>query len=197
MCKKNMKGLAYILPIIMISVIVSCGDDDDNPMQPVHYEGQDADGKQIADDIETIISKNVSVTSRYSEYSWDITISTTLSDVYPSNSISYGIDCGYDGNYQYYKYADGSGNTYSVTAELYMTKDNTPYVSLGMYYISYLSYLEKQKKGTLKDYDKEPFQTITKALKNKENEAKSRYCCRVFVEIDNEKYFIKQINWND
>lgn len=188
------KTKLYLLPIIRVIIVtiglVACGNDD--PISSTYPDSNNKEDTPIKENIENIIASNVSVISLYSDYAWSISITTSLGSVYTNKDIKYGVVCGYDGNKQFYWYADGAGEFYLTTAELYMTSDNTPFIPQGMYYISYIGLLKQQANGS--SVDLEQLSILRELLSEKEREAKLRYNCYVFVEIDGKEYNVKQIN---
>lgn len=187
---KSINTLLILIVAVVTVGFVSCGNDD--PVSPTYLDSSDEEDTPIKDNIENIIASNVSVTSIYNDYAWSISITTSLGRVYSNKDIKYGVVCGYDGNKQFYWYADGAGEFYSTTAELYMNNDNTPFVQQGMYYGSYIGLLKQQVNGSSVNH--EQLRILRELLSEKESEAKRRYNCYIFVELDGKEYKVKQIN---
>lgn len=187
---KSISTLLILIAAVATVSLMSCGKDD--PISPTYPDSSNEEDTPITENIANVIASNVSVTSVYSDYAWSISITTSLGRVYSNKDIKYGVVCGYDGNKQFYWYADGAGEFYSTTAELYMTYDNTPFVPQGMYYGSYIGLLKQQANGS--SVDQEQLRILRELLSEKESEAKRRYNCYVFVELDGKEYKVKQIN---
>lgn len=184
--KKLHESVTVVLMFIALCLFAACSKDGND---------ENGDNSSVNKEVENIIKANTYVRSTYSDYCWDINISTTLSDVYPDKNIMYGINCGYDDKYLFDKFAEGYGDNYTVKAELYMKENGTPFTSEGMYYTSYLALLPQYQSGNWTYYEnREVFESLSSVLKNSEREAKDRYCCRVFVNLDGDYYYVKQIN---
>ena len=126
----------------------------------------------------------------YFNYCYQIDITSTLSGVYPNSVIKYGIECGY-GDYKYQKYAVATGeNSYSCVSSIFLDSEEE-FADEAMYWRSYMELLEWMEVRNLNEDEQDLYNEIVKTMKSSESKAKSQYQGRVFVEVDNERYYIK------
>jgi hypothetical protein len=133
------------------------------------------------------ITNNISVDVTYDDYAYTIDYSTTLASVFPGQTIKYGVEIGY-GSYDWQMYAKGSGSIYRLDCCVFINGSGSPYSNEGFLYFSYSnlkdkSNLSSDQRGLLSD--------ILSEYRKKESAAKSSFQGRAFVEIDGNKYFIK------
>ncbi len=169
---------------------VSCGPDEPDPV-PNSSESSANDSDPISQEIKRNISASVS----YSDFGWNISIRSKLADVFPGKSLVYGTECGY-GSYDYYQHftfktaymekTDGRGNM-EIYFPLFVGNE---YGGEWLYYSSYKELQYMKANGiTLDSEERDLYNSIVEALKSKESAAKATYCGRLYVIVDNTKYF--------
>ena len=183
----------FILFVTMTSVsLVSCGDDEKGTGEDitVESEGQGQTGKDS--EIEKNVNRYVYPMVSYLNYSYQIDITSNLAGLYPSKTIKYGIECGY-GSYDWEKYAAASGgNSYSCVSSIFLLGEDE-FAAEAVYWSSYIDLLQKQELRGLRDDEQQLYNEIVKILRKSESQAKTKYQGRVFVEVDNKRYYIKTI----
>ena len=188
--KTSYLGMVSLLFATMLTVsFVSCGDDDENGI----------DDSQIVDNtshtsnensVERLINSTVYPMVSYLNYSYQVEITSTLSETLPGKDIRYGIECGY-GGYDWEKYATKSiGNSYSCVSSIFLDTEDDFAVE-ALYWSSFVDLLEKQESRGLRDDEQQLYNEIVKTLRKSESNAKSQYQGRVFVKVDGKKYYIK------
>lgn len=181
----NMKRcfrLGYYLLWLLI-FLSSCGDD-------VYDETLNGMENEVTNDVSKKISQNVSVYVTYSNYSWNISINTSLKSVYPYKTVKYGILCGYNGEpYYYTKYFALNGNSFNCIESLFIDGTGSPY---GMQYLYWKSLIALQEKGVLSSSENDLKNEILNDFRISEPEAKALYWGQVFVEADGQKYIVRE-----
>ena len=183
----------FILFVTMVSVpLVSCGDDEEESEKEttVESEGQGQTGKDS--NLEKDVNRYVYPMVSYLNYSYQIDITSNLASLYPRKTIKYGIECGY-GSYDWEKYAVASvGNSYSCVSSIFLDREEE-FAAEAVYWSSYIDLLQKQESRGLRDDEQQLYNEIVKILRKSESQAKAKYQGRVFVEVDNKRYYIKTI----
>lgn len=165
-------------------------DNENHENQDNNNPGKDSDNQE--DNIFQKISQNVSVkVSAYSNYSWTIAITTNLEKLYPNNAIKYGILCGYNDcpQYYYWKYFTLHGNYINETVPLFVDGTGSPYALHFMYWQSLVALAEKT---SLTESEQMLKVSCIKYCDEVEDDALAEYWGQVFVEIDGEKYIVKE-----
>lgn len=193
--KTNMCKFFRCFAIFAIAVaLLSCNDNRgeeifDNENQENTDSGKGSESQK--DDVLKKISQNVSVkVSAYSNYSWNISITTNLEKVYPNKTIKYGNLCGYnDLPYIYRTYFTLNGNYIKEDVPLFIKYDGSPYVEEHMYWESLVALAKKTSLTESEQLLKVACVTYCDKVESK---ALAQYWGQVFVEIDGEKYIIKE-----
>ena len=178
-----------IMAILLGSGFVSCGDVDEDESSP------DVNEKAVGDnsdaEMEEKVLRYVSPVVSYINYSYHIDITSNLSESYPKKTIKYGIECGYD-NYNWQKYAQKDiDNMYSCVSSIFLDTEEE-FAEESLYWRSYIALLSKMEDGNLADDEQQLFNGIVKIFKQSESKAKALYQGRVFVEIENKRFYIKE-----
>ena len=177
---------------LMLFVFSSCGDDNHIPDNKVSL-GNNGNGNielpDPKDEMRQAVKAHVSEYSEYKNFCFYITIKTTLSEEYPDKYFKYGIEMGY-GSYDYYVYATGYDDTYSVEQPVYIFAEGSPYFMYSFNWKTYQSLLEDMNNGPLSDSEKSLYNETVKILKKDEANAKSSFIYRVFVDVDNDRYYL-------
>ena len=187
----------FLLSLVLCIGIISCGEENDTPMEKYPVNGSSDNGNTNTgnshNSILQEISENVAVTATYYDYAWHINILTHLSEIYPDEVIRYGIEFGYE-DYIYYVYVDGHKESYSFVASVFLPTDDSPYVEQAMYYQTYLVLQEKiQNNESLTDEEEDLLEGVIDDLDSHEDRACMLYVARVFVEINGTRFYIKEI----
>ena len=97
--------IAMILTTMIASTtFIACGGSDDEQDEWYSPDDNDDNGNNNSSDPDfELVKKNTSASVSYGDYSWNITIKSKLSSVFPGKSIVYGVESGY-GDYQYYEH---------------------------------------------------------------------------------------------
>lgn len=187
--------------VLTTMLFVSCSDDNYLPSDNVSTEGNmdnveqsshdpepdsDSDPK---DEMKQVIKSYVSETCQYKNFCFYITIRTDLSEEYPDKFFEYGIEMGY-GSYDYYVYATGYGNVYSIEQPVFIYGEGSPYAGLMFTWGSYQSLLATMEERPLTSSEKSFYNDIVKLYKNSESSAKSSFIYRVFVDVDGNRYYL-------
>lgn len=159
----------------------SSGDNVENPDQ-----NPDSDPKE---EMKQAVKSYVSSTCQYKNFCFYITIRTDLSEEYPDKFFEYGIEMGY-GSYDYYVYATGYGNVYSIEQPVFIYAEGSPYALLMFSWRSYQSLLADMENGPLSSSEQSFYNDIVKLFKNSESAAKSSFIYRVFVDVDGNRYYL-------
>lgn len=178
------KLLCFFAFCILTSLyLVSCSSDDyEDPKDEIIEEGD----KNSEEDI----SRYVTVSVEYSNYSWNISIRSSLDAVYEGKYIKYGILCGYNGEpYYYTKYFTSQGNSINSVEPLFLDADGSPYIEQYFYWRSLVAL---QEKSSLTASERSLKNTILNDFRESEPEAKSLYWGQIFVEIDGKHHTIKE-----
>ena len=150
------------------------------------------DNNQAEKEVLQKISQNVSVSvSAYSNYCWTISITTYLHDVYPNKTIKYGILYGYNDipQYSYRTYFTLNGNNIKEDVPVFIKYDGSPYVEHFMYWESLVALAGKT---SLTESEQMLKVTCKMYCDEVEDDALDEYWGQVFVEIDGEKYIVKE-----
>jgi len=129
--------------------------------------------------IDDVISKNVSVTSSYSDFSHHVKITSKLSNVYPSNTITYGVEFGYN-EYKYEQTFGKNGSSYTEDVSVCLNTDEL--------YLNSVKALNKKVAAgnTLTSDEKDLLSACLKSMKTGATSFKGR----IFVEIEGERYYV-------
>lgn len=173
---------ALLLFFLTFFLFVSCGDDKGN----VEVSDPKPDPKE---EMRKTIKSHVSETCRYENFCFYITIRTDLSEEYPDKYFEYGIEMGY-GAYNYYVYASGYGNIYSIEQPVFINGEDSPYSGLMFYWKSYQSLLADMANGPLTSSEQSLYNEIVKQFKNSESAAKSSFIYRIFIDVDGDRYYL-------
>ena len=141
-----------------------------------------------------LLKKNISATVYYGDYSWNIVIKSNLSKVFPGKTIYYGVESGYNA-YQYYEHFtfdkdyiqenDGMGNM-TISYPVFVGE----YGDLYLYWGSYKALKAKIEDGeSLSSNEKDLWYEIINLMNAKEYIAKSKFCGRLYAQIDGNRYF--------
>lgn len=143
---------------------------------------------------ETLINQHVTASVSYSNYFFNIIITSTLEEVLPGKTIKYGADFGIcdkygNTNYNTYSMAKKDGNKYRIEFSIF-DYDGT----YGFYVRQYEGLLEKQKTETLSNDEKSLLNKLRQMLKEQESNIASDFQGRIFVEINGSKYIYRYFN---
>lgn len=180
--------IKYILFIILVACVSSCEKDE---------EFTPTDNGQDWIDYSQLVSQHVKSSYYYSDFYVHITITSTLNSLLPTHSLKYGIEYGYNGNYDWediLRYFNGG--TESWDSPIFFTSGGYDYdmVLYAMYINSYLNLKKKIDSGRkLSKEEQELYDEYRNKLKD-EAKVLQVYNGRVFVNIDGEKYYINKIN---
>ena len=155
-------------------------------------ENTSNDNNTAENEILKKISQNVVVNvSAYKNYSWDISITTSLESVYSNKTIKYGILCGYNNRPQYYywKYFTLQGKSIKETVPLFVDGTGSPYAEHYLYWCSLVALAEKT---SLTESEQMLKVSCIRYCNEVEDDALDEYWGQVFVEIDGEKYIVKE-----
>lgn len=164
----------------------SSGDNLDNVEKPNQDPESDLD---LGEEMRQAVKSYVSETCQYKNFCFYITIRTDLSEEYPDKFFEYGIEMGY-GSYDYYVYATGYGNVYSIEQPVFIYAEGSPYAVLMFSWRSYQSLLADMENGPLTSSEQSFYNDIVKLFKNSESAAKSSFIYRVFVDVDGNRYYL-------
>lgn len=172
----------------------AAGSSDKNPGNQGNVENGNGanDNNQEEKEVQEKISQNVVVNvSAYKNYSWDISITTSLESIYSNKTIKYGILCGYNNRPQYYywKYFTLQGKSIKETVPLFVDGTGSPYVEHYMYWQSLVALAEKT---SLTESEQMLKVSCIRYCNEVEDDALDEYWGQVFVEIDGEKYIVKE-----
>lgn len=177
----------------LAAMLLSCGDNRQEEIFDDEKEDIENNTPTETDEIAKIIAQNVyAYVSSYSNYSysWNISITTYLEEVYPHKTIKYGILCGYNNLSGYWwKYSTLTGNSIIDIAPLFIDGAGTPYSTESFIWQSLIALLEQ---NSLTESDQMLKKDIIYYLDKVEKEALNEYWGQVFVEIDDKKYIIKE-----
>lgn len=175
-------------------LFVSCGDDNyipncdassgDNVENP--DQNPDSDPKE---EMKQAVKSYVSATCQYKNFCFYITIRTYLSEKYPDKTFEYGIELGY-GSYDYFVFATGYGNAYSIEQPVFINGEGSPYLGLIFYWRSYQAMLATMEERPLTSSEQSFYNDLLKQYKNGESSAKSSFIYRVFVDVDDNRYYL-------
>ena len=114
-----------------------------------------------------------------------------IEKLYPNNAIKYGILCGYNDcpQYYYWKYFTLHGNYINETVPLFVDGTGSPYALHFMYWQSLVALAEKT---SLTESEQMLKVSCIKYCDEVEDDALAEYWGQVFVEIDGEKYIVKE-----
>lgn len=143
-------------------------------------------------------------------YRWAIAVDfkTQLYTIYPNKKISYGYECGYKGygnGYEYYCYQTYSSSdaksSFSLPSALlyppidgpWSAKDDSQMKGSEILVTQLIVY---EKKGVLTNEESDMQQLCLSILSKYESTAKELWQGRAFVEIDGNKYYIKNFKFN-
>ena len=129
------------------------------------------------------VKSYVSATCQYKNFCFYITIRTYLSEKYPDKTFEYGIELGY-GSYDYFVFATGYGNAYSIEQPVFINGEGSPYLGLIFYWRSYQAMLATMEERPLTSSEQSFYNDLLKQYKNGESSAKSSFIYRVFVDVD-------------
>ena len=135
---------------------------------------------------ESDVLSKVSASVNYADFAYNIEISTSLASAYPGRTIKYGAECGY-GSYDWQQCATGSGTSYSIACCVFVHGQGSPYANEGFMWKSYMNLKEMTN---LSADQRELLADATSILKASESKAKSQFQGRVFVDIDDIRYYI-------
>lgn len=170
-------------------LFVSCSDDNYLPNDNAS-SGDNLDNvEKPREEMRQAVKSYVSETCQYKNFCFYITITTYLSEKYPDKSFEYGIEMGY-GSYDYYVYATGYGNVYSIEQPVFIYAEGSPYAVLMFSWRSYQSLLADMENGPLTSSEQSFYNDIVKLFKNSESAAKSSFIYRVFVDVDGNRYYL-------
>lgn len=179
--------------------LLSCNDnkgeeifDNENQENQENTDPGKDNENQEDDDVLRKISQNVVVNvSAYKNYSWDISITTSLESVYSNKTIKYGILCGYNNRPQYYywKYFTLQGKSIKETVPLFVDGTGSPYAEHYLYWCSLVALAEKT---SLTESEQMLKVSCIRYCNEVEDDALDEYWGQVFVEIDGEKYIVKE-----
>lgn len=180
--------------MIVGSTFVACGGNDDEPNEWYSPNDGDDDGNNSSDPTFKLVKKNITASVSYGDYSWNITIKSKLSSVFPGKYIVYGVESGYR-DYQYYEHfkfdrdyiqkKDGNGNMTII----YPTFVGNEYGDVGFYWISYKALKDKKESGERLSSDEQNlWNEIVKIMNASEYKAKSTFCGRLYAQFDNKRY---------
>lgn len=193
------KSLIYFF--ITTIFFISCSDDNYLPNNDVDsWDNMDYVANPDHDsetDSESVFEENmrqdvkslVSETCQYRNFCFYITIITYLSEKYPDKTFEYGIELGY-GSYDYYVFATGYGNAYSIEQPVFIYGDGSPYSGLMFSWKSYQSLLADMENGPLTSSEQSLYNDIVKQFKKSESAAKSSFIYRIFVDVDGHRYYL-------
>lgn len=195
--KRNKIFSILMILVIMLGTVVttsSCGKDDETDSHDLnHNEKGEDDNNDNNDTVDELIKKNISATVSYGDYSWNISIQTKLSNIFPDKTIIYGVESGY-GYYKYYEHFkfdddnqknDGKGNI----VVCYPVFVGSEYAEESMYWDSYKVLKTKKATYGLTSDEKELYNSCVTYMNEKEYKAKSTFCGRLYAQIDDERYF--------
>lgn len=179
--------------------LLSCNDnkgedifDNENQENQENTDPGKDNEDQEDNDVLRKISQNVSVNvSAYSNYCWTISIVTYLHDVYPNKTIKYGILYGYNNlpQYSYLTYFTLNGNNIKEDVPVFIKYDGSPYTEHYLYWCSLVALAEKT---SLTESEQMLKVSCIRYCDEVEDDALDEYWGQVFVEIDGEKYIVKE-----
>jgi len=217
---KNLKIMSMQLIVSALCFgLTSCGPDDE-PVEPVDNpyntnnsynteetnNTENANNQQAEESVEQKVMKNISAyISPYSNYYFNISITSTIASVLPQKNIKYLVECGY-GEYSVYVYADKNNkfpSTYNIQSynddsgfhtqmSLSIFDGGSPYEMESWYVRTYLGLLKKQSEGESLNSDEIAcINYWAKKLPEQEVSAKRDFIGRLCVEIDGRRYYYK------
>lgn len=192
---KICRVFSTLIPALVISVLlVACGGSD--PVSD-YYEEEIGTPSSSTSNIEQTIKSNVSVNASYSEYYVNTTIKSTLSSALSGKTIQYGIEFGYDGDYAWHQSCENfSGTTGSIKSSIFFDCGKYKFSADELYVRSYLKIMDKKAKGeSISSEEKDLFAKLVTYLNRDEPIAKKAYNGRVFVEVNGQRHYVKNISF--
>lgn len=195
--------MALIVPSMLS--LASCGKDE--PNNPADPNSPDQNGGQSNESIEAIIADNVNASSSYNDYTFTFTISSTLNDKLPTNSIQFGIGHATSSfseeilvsvGTQAYNYSSSvNGKVETITIKnpfwfyyVFAAPDQSKWTMCEVFYNSYIE-LKNKGYNRLSSDEKDLYNEAVKYLNDCQKEARLYYRPTINVIINNKYYKVK------
>lgn len=178
----------FIFVLITAFIITSCGTEEDD------FETSSNSGGISVDKSSTIdVVKYVKSSSDYNDYQITITFSSTLENAYPDKRIDYLLSFGYNGEYSFVQRCSNfNGQFGTISAAIFFNSNGFDYTKESMYAKSYVKLKEIKESRDLYDDELSLWNEIARALNSAEPKAKQLYNGRFCVEVDGERYVLKE-----
>ena len=190
---------AIILAAVMLC-IASCTKHDDNYPSPSGGGSNGGETPETPSSIPQLIREHVDVSASYYDYKISASLTSTLEEALPGQSIKYGVEYGYlredeaDDVLDNKLYFSRYGNTYYEDFLLFYYADNEwPFGTYGVFhYDTYMYYQQQMQNGhILTEEEREAYDENLMYLKECEQKAAKVFTGRFFVEVDGVKYNYK------
>lgn len=132
--------------------------------------------------IDDVVEKNVSVSSSYDDFTHKVVIKSSLSNIYPSATIKYGVEYGYN-EYAYEHICGTNGSSYTVDVSVCLDNES-------LYIASYKALQNKKAAGKTLSSDE---QQLLNELKPYIRSGAYKFRGRVFVDVEGERYYVYDI----
>lgn len=187
---KTLKIMSLLLVVVLSFGLSGCGDDEEKSIDDPSEQGSNENTSDNDAQMEKAIRQYVYSIISYLDYSYQIEIVSNVADLYTTKTFRYGIECGY-GSYDWEKYATHKqGNIYVCVSSVFIETEDE-FATESFYWSSYIDLLKKKETRELREDEQQLYDDIVKILRKSENKAKNQYQGRVFVEVDGNRYYIK------
>lgn len=193
--------LFIVLSTAFCGFCTSCEDDPDELQNSINVDSNINDGSCSNSNnevsIDEIINNKVKIDSYYYDYYVNTFIESSLSSspVLRGKSIKYGIEFGYSGKYVWQQFCENfSGGIGSIKSTIFFSCGDYDYDYDELYVKAYIELRDRMNQGeTLRSDEMNLYNAALKHINEDEPVAIREYNARFFVEIENKRYFVKDI----